>query len=157
MKNLFLSKLERFDHWLLRASGRFSGKAARIAIFLVFFWFGLLKVVGLSPADALVEALLLQTMPFFGIDGFLVFLGLYEMIIGLLFLFPRFTRVAILLLVSQMITTFFPLVLLPQLTWHAWLVPTMEGQYILKNTVILALAMGIGASLKPLSITQRHS
>jgi len=43
-----------------------------------------------------------------------------------------------------------PLILLPQVTWSGILVPTLEGQYIIKNLAIIAAAIGIAAHLHPL-------
>jgi uncharacterized membrane protein YkgB len=46
-----------------------------------------------------------------------------------------------------MFIVFSPLVILPNETWQKTLVPTLEGQYIIKNLVIIALALVIGAHL----------
>ncbi|GBD34484.1 hypothetical protein HRbin35_00208 [bacterium HR35] len=121
---------------------------ARISLFIVFFYFGLLKVLGFSPATPLVEALFQKTLNFFPFSYFIIFFGLFEMLIGLTFIIPRFERLAIFLLIIHMITTFMPLVLLPQITWQKFLVPTLEGQYIIKNLVIISLAFVIGAHLR---------
>ncbi len=87
-------------------------------------------------------------MPF---SVFIVLFGLFEMLIGLLFLFKGCERVVIPLLFLHMITTFLPLFLIPQETWSGFLVPTLEGQYIIKNLVIIAAAIGIAAHLHPIS------
>jgi uncharacterized membrane protein YkgB len=49
-----------------------------------------------------------------------------------------------------MIATFLPLFILPQETWSGFLVPTLEGQYIIKNLVLIAAAIGIAAHLHPM-------
>ena len=121
---------------------------ARISLFIVFFYFGLLKVLGFSPATPLVEALFQKTLNFFPFSYFIIFFGLFEMLIGFTFTIPRLERLAIFLLIIHMITTFMPLILLPQITWQKFLVPTLEGQYIIKNLVIISLAFVIGAHLK---------
>ncbi|GIW66528.1 MAG: hypothetical protein KatS3mg095_0426 [Candidatus Parcubacteria bacterium] len=120
---------------------------ARISLFIVFFYFGFLKVLGLSPATPLVDALFQKTLDFFSFSYFIIFFGLFEMIIGLAFIIPRLERLAIFLLIIHMVTTFLSLILLPQITWHKFLVPTLEGQYIIKNLVIISLAFVIGAHL----------
>jgi uncharacterized membrane protein YkgB len=122
---------------------------ARFAIFLPFFWFGLLKVIEASPASPLVLALLGKTMPFISPDAFLVGFGIFEMIIGISLLIPHFERPAIALLLLHLFTTMMPLFILPSLTWQRAFVPTMEGQYIIKNILFIALAMGIAAHLRP--------
>jgi uncharacterized membrane protein YkgB len=121
---------------------------ARFAIFLVYFWFGLLKVIGASPASPLVLALLNITMPFIAPDTFLIGFGLFEMLIGILFVLPRLERPALILIALHLVTTIMPLFLLPSFVWTGWFIPTMEGQYIIKNVLIIALALTITAHLK---------
>lgn len=123
---------------------------SRVALFVVFFWFGILKLIDKSPANPLVASLLQKTLPFLTFDQFIIILGIWEMLIGLCFLIPRLERVAIALLIPHMFTTLMPLILLPQITWQSFLVPTLEGQYIIKNLALIALAIGIGAHLKPI-------
>lgn len=120
---------------------------AKLAVFVIFFWFGLLKVLGQSPANSLVADLLESTLPFITFDQFIIFFGIFEMFIAVCFLLPKFERVAIFLLAMHMVTTFLPLVLLPEVTWQKAWVPTLEGQYIIKNLAIIGLAMGIAAHL----------
>jgi hypothetical protein len=48
-----------------------------------------------------------------------------------------------------------PLVLLPGMIWQAPFVPTLEGQYIIKNAVVVAVAIGIAASAQPLSQSRK--
>lgn len=123
---------------------------ARFGLFVVFFWFGALKVVGLSPASGVVARLFEQTIPFMSFDFFLILFGLFECLIGVLFIFKGTERYVIPLLFIHMITTFGPLVFLPGETWTSFMVPTLEGQYIIKNLVIIATAIGVAAKVKPL-------
>lgn len=141
------------DHKIINELTSLSGPLARLALFTVYFWFGILKVIGASPANPLVANLLERTLPFITFPVFIIFFGLYEMLIGILWLIPRGERVAIALLVPHLITTVLPLILLPGVTWHAPFVPTLEGQYIIKNIVIVALAVAIGAHLRPIRVT----
>ncbi len=130
---------------------------ARISIFIVFFWFGAIKLVGLSPASPLAKALTAQTVGLDYFDTLFIILALLECAIGLLFLFPKMTRVVIPLLLFQMAIVCSPLVLIPELTWQSFLVPTLEGQYIIKNAVVIAVAIGIAASTQPLIRKRTHS
>ena len=116
------------------------GHLARIAMMVVYFWFGILKLVGLSPANPMVKSLQAKTLPFLSFDQFIILFALFEMLIGILFLIPKATRVALLLFAAHMMMTTMPLVLLPGMTWQSAFVPTMEGQYIIKNIVLIALA-----------------
>ncbi|MSR73013.1 hypothetical protein EXS61_00160 [Candidatus Parcubacteria bacterium] len=123
---------------------------SRLAIFVIFFWFGLLKVIGFSPAEGLVESLLQTTMPFIEPATFMICFGLFEMLIGIMFLVKGLEREVIPLLAFHMFTTFMPLFLLPSIMWTQAFVPTLEGQYIIKNLMIIATAIGIAAHLHPI-------
>jgi uncharacterized membrane protein YkgB len=123
---------------------------ARIALFVVFFWFGILKVFDLSPASPLAEALTAQTVGLQYFDVLFKGLSLIECLIGILFLVPKATRIVIPLLLIHMVVVSAPLVLVPAHVWTGFLVPTLEGQYIIKNLVIVAVAIGIAAQTKPL-------
>lgn len=116
---------------------------SRISIFIVFFWFGFIKIFGLSPANDLVNALLQLTLPFIPFSIFIVILGIWESLIGILFLFKKTTKLAFWLMAVQMFTTFGPLVFLPEISWQFIAVPTIEGQYIIKNIVLIALGLMI--------------
>lgn len=123
----------------------FSVKFSRFSLFVVYFWFGVLKVVGESPANPLVSDLLSKTMPFMGFETFILLLGIFEMAIGLSFLFPRILKFSLLALALHMVTTVMPLILLPVITWSGMFVPTLEGQYIIKNLLIIAAAINIAS------------
>lgn len=122
----------------------------RIGIFIIFYWFGILKIIGAGQANGIVQRLFEETIPFMSFDIFLICFGIFECVIGVLFLIKGLERVVIPLLVLHMFTTFGPLVFLPHETWQSFLVPTLEGQYIIKNLVILAAAMGVASHLHPL-------
>ncbi len=121
----------------------------RVSLFVVYFWFGILKVVGTSPANPLVNDLLHRTIPFLSFEQFIIGFSIFEMIIGLLFLLAKFDRLALVLVFIHMIFTAGPLVLLPEVTWQSMMTPTLEGQYIIKNLLIIASAITITAHLKP--------
>ena len=118
---------------------------ARVAIFVVYFWFGALKLAGVSPAGELVHQLLGVMIPLFPFAAFYTGLALFEMLIGLLALFKGMEKITLLFIVLHLISTVLPLILLPSLTWQSFFVPTLEGQYIIKNILILAAAVTIGA------------
>jgi hypothetical protein len=125
------------------APRRLQSTAARLALGLEYAWFGALKVCGASPATKLVVTLLARTLPFCPAHGFLVALGAAEVALGLSFWVPAFTRVSVACVVLHLCATALPLALLPDMTWAAPFVPTLEGQYILKNAVLFALALGL--------------
>ena len=117
----------------------------RIALFVVYFWFGILKVFGKSPASPLVEHLfnvtLHKILPFLSIGNFLIFLGLAEVVLGILFLINKWPRTVLTLTIIHLFTTTLPLVIPSLGMWTAPFVPTLEGQYIIKNILILSLAI----------------
>ena len=119
---------------------------SRFALFLVYFWFGILKVIGESAASPMVLGLLDSTLPFLEPGMFLIGFGAFEVLIGTLFLFPRVQNFALALLALHMVAVFLPLALLPALSWQGFLVPTIEGQYIVKNILIIALALNIATA-----------
>ncbi|MDO8335968.1 MAG: hypothetical protein Q7T74_04295 [Candidatus Saccharibacteria bacterium] len=123
---------------------------ARFSLFLVFFWFGMIKLLGFSPASPLAEALVAHTVGLMYFQVLFVVLALLEVVIGLLFLFPRATRIVIPLLLLHMLIVCSPLLLVPDYTWQGFFLPTLEGQYIIKNAVVVAVAIGVAASTKPL-------
>jgi uncharacterized membrane protein YkgB len=117
----------------------------RIPLFVIFFWFGLLKVIELSPAQGLIIDTV-YWMPFLSPENWVIVIGYWEMLIGLFFLAKKTTFYAMLLLFLQMSGTFMPLVLLPSVTFQNsnYLLPTLEGQYIIKNIIIITSAIVIG-------------
>jgi len=143
----FFTKL---DEVVIRASRRLHIPLARIGFFIVFFWFGLLKVISLSPATPLVHELFNQTflVSLFTFETFNILFGLFEMIIGILFIIPHAERAAITLLIPHLIMTALPLAMLPGAVWQRWYAPTLEGQYIIKNIILLGLAISIMARLE---------
>lgn len=147
----------RFDKAAINFLKKITLSLARISLFAVFFWFGFLKIIDLSPANPLVEALLRKTLPFISFNQFIVFFGIWEMAIGLTFLIPKAQRLTIALLIPHMITTFLPLIFLPSITWKSFLIPTLEGQYIIKNLVIIALAVSLASYLVPMKLGKSES
>lgn len=85
-------------------------------------------------------------LPFGSPDLWLIVIGWWEVIIGITFLFNKTTPIAIALLFMQMIGTFMPLVFLPEATFKNGnpLILTMEGQYIIKNVMIISAALVLG-------------
>jgi uncharacterized membrane protein YkgB len=128
---------------------------ARFSIFLIFFWFGVIKLFGISPASPLAEALTAKTVGLQYFDVLFFLLSLVECAIGILFLFPKATRVVIPLLLFHMAIVCSPLLLVPELTWQQAFVPTLEGQYIIKNAVVIAVAIGIAATTVPLKSSKK--
>lgn len=142
--------IQKIDKKIISAINKWFIPFGRVALFTIFFWFGLIKLLGLSPAGPLAEAMVAKTVGPQYFDQLFVILAVVECIIGILFLFPKATRIVFPLLLVHLIVVSAPLLILPELTWQGFFVPTLEGQYILKNVAIVALAFGIAADTKPL-------
>ncbi|GAB5399956.1 MAG: DoxX family protein [Aureisphaera sp.] len=122
--------------------------ALRISFAIIFIWFGILKPFGLSAAEPLLKATV-AWLPFGTPEVWLHVIGWWEVVIGICFVFRKTTWIAIPLLFLQMAGTFMPLVFLPEVVYQKpWAVylPTMEGQYILKNVMIISAALVVGGS-----------
>lgn len=117
----------------------------RLPLFIIFFWFGLLKVIELSPARQLIIDTVFW-MPFLSAEAWVIVIGYWEMLIAIFFLSKRTTFLAMILLFLQMSGTFMPLILLPDISFQSSnpLLPTLEGQYIIKNIIIITAALVIG-------------
>lgn len=149
--------LENIDIKIISFCKKIAMPMARLSLFIVFFWFGFLKVIGLSPASGLVQELFYKTISFMQFESFLVGFGVFECLIGMLFLIKGLERLVIPLLIIHLITTIGPLVLLPSIMWSGFMVPTMEAQYIIKNILIVAVAISIAANLYPMSKRQQST
>lgn len=124
--------------------------AVRISFGIIFIWFGILKPLGISAAEPLVIATV-PWLPFFGAQTWVAIIGWWEVIIGVTFLFEKTTRIAIGLLALQMVGTFMPLVVLPEVAFQVGKIPygpTMEGQYIIKNLMIISAALVVGGTVR---------
>lgn len=149
--------LASIDHTIIAFCRRISVPLARLGLFTVFFWFGALKVLNQSPASPLVQQLFERTISGISFDSFLILFGLLECLIGILWLIPSMERIVIPLLFIHMVTTAMPLWLLPLTTWSGFLIPTLEGQYIIKNILLIAAAIGVASHLHPLRSPSRTS
>ena len=124
--------------------------AVRISFGIIFIWFGILKPLGISSAEPLVLATV-PWLPVFQGETWVAIIGWWEVLIGVAFLFKRTIRIAIGLLALQMVGTFLPLVMLPEITFQAGYFPygpTMEGQYIIKNLMIISAALVVGGTVR---------
>lgn len=134
------------DRMITRWMARYGLLIMRVGLGVVFFWFGALKLVpGLSPAEDLVRS----TIYFVDPDWFLPVLATWEMLIGLGLIFGKFMRVTLLLLFLQMPGTALPLLILPDVVWtHFPYALTLEGQYIVKNLVLIGAGLALGGTVR---------
>lgn len=141
-----LDWLDGIDRRIAAAMRRWGHPLLRWSLGIVFIWFGLLKPLGASAANELVERTVYWLPP----EIFLPLLGWWEVAIGVCLLVRPLTRLALLLLFVQMPGTFLPLLLLPEVAFARFpFVPTIEGQYIVKNLVLISAGLVIGGTVRP--------
>lgn len=144
----FRGRLDRLDQALVSFMNQYGIHLLRWTLALVFIWFGGLKLIGASPATDLVVRTVFWLPPHLAV----LVIGVWEVAIGvgLLFTAPLILRITLLLLWLQMAGTFQVLVLLPEAAFQGGnpLLPTMEGQYVIKNLVLIAGGLVIGSTVR---------
>ncbi|RNC83967.1 MAG: DoxX family protein [Balneola sp.] len=118
----------------------------RVGLGIIFLWFGALKFFpGLSPAEELVR----NTVYFVNPDFFIPILATWEVLIGFGLIAGKFMRFTLLLLFLQMPGTALPIVVLPDVIWTNFPFGlTLEGQYIIKNLVLVSAGLVLGATVR---------
>jgi uncharacterized membrane protein YphA (DoxX/SURF4 family) len=154
MTETYTSLEHRFDAIDVRITGwmaRYGVLLLRISLGVVYLWFGVLKFFpGLSPAAALATRTIEQlTFGMIPAETALLLLAIWETLIGLGLIFGFWMRLTLLLLFVQMLGTLTPVFFFPQEVFTAIpYAPTLEGQYIIKNLVIISAAIVIGATVR---------
>lgn len=146
-----LERFERLDVALTDWMARRGILLLRVSLGIVFFWFGVLKFFpGTSPAEVLAgDTIELLTGGLLGRGPALFILALWETAIGVGLVTGFAMRTTLALLFLQMPGTLLPLVFFPELTFvDAPFVLTLEGQYIVKNAVLVTAGLVIGATVR---------
>ena len=140
--------LNKLDSKFIKIMKNASIPSIRLSFGVIFIWFGVLKPLGLSSAEGLLKSTVIW-LPFGSPEMWLIIIGLWEVVIGVFFFFKKTTRIAIILLFLQMVGTFMPLVVLTEVTFQSnnFLLPTLEGQYIIKNLIIISAALVLGGEI----------
>lgn len=115
----------------------------RYSMGVIFLWYGLLKVFDKSPVHELVWHAL-------GTDNnlYVVLIGIWEVLMGVLFFFKKSLRWGLILMFLHFPGTFLPLFMKPEACFTS--IPfglTLEGQYIFKNLILISAALVLVASL----------
>ena len=150
MQNL-LALYERVDIQITNTMARYGVPLLRLTLGIVFFWFGFLKFFpGLSPAqDLAVRTISVLSFDLIPPATSILILATWECLIGLGLISGRYLRGTLLLLFLQMIGTATPIILFPQEVFTAIpYAPTLEGQYIIKNMVLVSAGLVIGATVR---------
>ncbi|WKZ27109.1 MAG: DoxX family protein [Candidatus Paceibacterota bacterium] len=139
--------LQRIDARIIQWLQRYGVTVLRLALGVVFLWFGLLKVLGMSPVGYVVQS----AYALLPIEQFLVILGLFEVVVGFGLLTKRALRIVFALLWIEMLGTFLALISAPALFMRGTLFAlTVEGEFVMKNLVLVAASMVVaGATIRP--------
>jgi uncharacterized membrane protein YphA (DoxX/SURF4 family) len=151
INNNFRVWMDRLDLAFVSWLARYSLPFLRVGMGIVFLWFGALKFFpGLSPAmDLAVRTIHVLTFGLIPASISLLLLATLETVIGLGFLTGRYMRLTLALLVFQMAGTLMPLALFPGEAFVQFpYVPTLEGQYIIKNLVLIGAGLVIGSTVR---------
>lgn len=153
MKNL-LPIFYHLDTLFTSAMRRWGHLSLRVSLGIIFLWFGALKIFGISPVAELVQ----RTYYFLPSQWLVVTLGEVEVLIGACLISGILLRVALGLLWIQMAGTFLSFFLAPQLFFmqgNIFLL-TMEGEFIIKNLVLISAGIVIGGyTVKPLGLSRK--
>jgi uncharacterized membrane protein YkgB len=138
--------IERVDDTVAGFLERYGVTALRIALAIVFIWFGVLKVIDRSPVEDLVK----DTIYFLPEDTFFVILGVWEIVIGIGLLIPVALRLTLLLFWLQMAGTFLSLIVLPDRAFQDGnpLLLDVTGEFVIKNLVLIAAGLVIGSTVR---------
>ena len=144
MKNI--RTYDELDIFITKFMSKWGITFLRYSLGLIYIWFGILKPFGFSPAQELVE----NTVYWFdNPKTFVPILGWWEVVIGLTMCIKPLIRVSIFLLFIQMPGTFLPLILLPEVCFNNFPFGlTLEGQYIIKNLIIISAALVVGSTVR---------
>jgi uncharacterized membrane protein YkgB len=152
----FVDRLDsRVAGWMVRNGT----PLLRISLGIVFLWFGALKFFpGVSPAqDLAIRTMDLLTMGMVPAKTTIIILATWECLIGIGLLANLWMRLTLFLLFVQMLGTFTPIVLFTAETFsHFPFVPSMEGQYIIKNLVLISAGIVIGSTLRTRARTHSY-
>lgn len=137
----------RLDERIIATLSRIAVPLLRISVGVVFLWFGALKIAGASP----VEELVTTTVPWVDPDLLVPGLGVVEAAVGIGLLVGRLVRIVLLVLVLQLVGILFLLVVRPDAMFQSGnpLLLTEQGEFVVKNVVLLAAAFVVGANLWP--------
>jgi uncharacterized membrane protein YkgB len=149
--NLRGQTFEKVDKMVIRWMIANGLNILRLSIGIIFFWFGFLKYFeGLSPAeDIATKTIDTITFGIFSEKVILYGLATWEVLIGIGLIFKIFLRETLLLLYLQMIGTFMPVFLFPEEVFAVFPYSlTIEGQYIIKNLVVMSAGIVLGATVR---------
>ena len=145
------ARFDRVDVQVTNWMARFGIPFLRISLGIVFLWFGVLKFFpGLSPAqDLATRTIAILTFGLIPSSVSILVLAAWEALIGIGLITGVFMRATLFLLFLQMPGTITPLFFFPhEVFTRVPYAPTLEGQYIIKNIVLISAGLVIGATVR---------
>lgn len=138
--------LLRLDRRIATALEEHGITMLRVAVALVFIWFGALKIAGKSPVADLVADTVYWLPP----DPFVRFLGVWEVFVGVGLLLPIALRLTLLLFWAQMAGTFLVLIVRSEISFQSDnpLLLSIVGEFVIKNLVLIAAGLVIGSTVR---------
>lgn len=138
---------QRVDPSVIAVLKRIGLPLLRICMGIVFVWFGALKIFDVTPVAELVAS----TVYWLDAGWVVPALGVAEVAVGLGLLTGRGLRVVLALFAAQMLGTFLVLVVQPDVAFVRGnpLLLTTEGEFVVKNLVLLSAGLVVGSSLRP--------
>jgi uncharacterized membrane protein YkgB len=148
MTNLSFDKV---DNYIRQWMSMYGIRLLRISLGIVFLWFGVLKFFpGASAAMQLAtKTISLLSSGIIKPGVSIILLASIETLKGLGLISGAFLRITLFLLFMQMLGTITPLFLFPDETFSSVpFLPTLEGQYIIKNIVLISAGIVIGSTVR---------
>ncbi|MFN2458107.1 MAG: hypothetical protein ABR502_07900 [Chitinophagaceae bacterium] len=141
------NKENKLTHWMAANGIIF----LRISIGIIFFWFGFIKYFpGLSPIEDLaLRTTRVLTFDLLSDNAMAKGLATLECLIGIGLIAGKFLRATLLLLLLQLIGAISPVVLFSSEVFKIIpVVPTLSGQYIIKDIIIISAGILIGGTVR---------
>ena len=139
-----MSPFENIDKKIFEAFYKLGHNVHRVSLGLVFIWFGLLKPFGAKTTTSL----LAHTIYFFPPEIILPLLGWWEVAIGLTLIFKPLVKYSIVLQFIRIPGTILAFIIHPEVCFiHMPFVPSPEGQYLIKDIIILFAGIAIAGTV----------
>ena len=140
-----------WDTFISNKMAQYGPKLMRWSLGIIFFWFGVLKFFpGLSSAETLaLRTISIISFGYVENETARIILATWECAIGLGLMTRYCLRATLLLLFLQMLGTLTPFLFFPRELFSTFpYAPTLEGQYIIKNLVLISAALIVGATVR---------
>ena len=144
-KQKIKDKISIIETRILSRASRWGHFWERGLLGVIFVWFGLLKVTGNLSAGSIIA----KSVYWFDPNIVVPFLGCWEIVMGLSLFHHRLLRLAILLFLIRIPGTFLALYYhYNECFLGSIFLPTVQGQYLLKEITLVGAALVIAGSIK---------